>query len=120
MPANVQTLAALTAWHGYDNGSVINREPATNRGLAEKYELTENALCKFLKTKGLDAKRYAALCARGELGARLMLWNGELPSRLRLPDDLPDTNGQSDDDPHRVKRGQRRLGRTPGSSRRDD
>ena len=77
--------AALGAHHKYKtDGSVTNYEPATNRDLAEKYGLSENALSRFLTDKlGKDGhKQYAAACRGKKIDTFLALWNRELPGRL--------------------------------------
>ena len=80
-----KVIAALSKWHEYDNGSVINPEPATNRGLAKEYDgLAQNALTRFLKDRG-GCKKYKSACHDGSIRALLALWRGELPNRhLRL------------------------------------
>jgi hypothetical protein len=79
-----KVVAALSQHHGYGEGmSVMSREPATNRGLADQYDLSANALSRFLTSKlGKDGhKQYHIACRDGRLGALLALWRGELPTR---------------------------------------
>jgi hypothetical protein len=78
-----KVVAALSQHHGYGEGmSVMNREPATNRGLADQYDLSPNSLSRFLTNKlGKDGhKRYHIACHDGQIGTLLALWRGELPS----------------------------------------
>jgi hypothetical protein len=92
-------LAALKNHHKYEScGSVGNFDPATNRGLAEAYDLSENALSRFLERKlGGDAGRiYKNLCAKQEIGYHLTLWAGEGSSRLA--DLTAAESGRRDDD----------------------
>lgn len=77
--SDAKVIAALSRWHGYDNGSVTNHEPASNRGLADKCKLSQNALSRFLKKYGGD-KRYKVACRNGGIGQLLMLWRGEIPA----------------------------------------
>ena len=79
-------LAALTAHHGYENGSVTNFEAATNRGLAAQFGLSPNALSRFLKSRfpleQKPHKKYVAACRNRTIGSLLMLWNRELPAHM--------------------------------------
>jgi hypothetical protein len=93
-----KVIAALTAHHGYGEGlSVTHYEPATNRGLAEEYGLSKNALSRFLTAKlGEDGhKKYEISCRKKEIGTMLALWRGDLPGHL--PDLLPSESGIGDD-----------------------
>lgn len=92
-------IAALTAHHGYEeDGGLANYEPATNRGLADKYNLSKNALSRFLTEKLGKAghKRYKIACQNKEIGTLLSLWRGELPGRLT--DLRPEEYGRGEDD----------------------
>ena len=93
-------VAALSKWHGYEGGSVTNPEPATNRGLADGYGLSPNALSRFLKDRFPEEKnphkKYDAACRNGTIGTLLALWNREPPSRHA--DLLPHESGREDDD----------------------
>jgi hypothetical protein len=94
-----KVIAALNAHHGYgEGGSVTNPEPATNRGLAESYDLSANALSRFLA--GMlgehGHKRYEIACRNGKIGAMLALWNRELPRRHA--DLLPHESGREEDE----------------------
>jgi hypothetical protein len=82
-------IAALSKWHGYEDGSVTNPTPAKNRDLTdEKYgRLSGNALTRFLDGKG-GYKWYAAACRKGSIGVVLAGWRGEILDRH--PDLLPD------------------------------
>jgi hypothetical protein len=95
-----KVIAALSKHHGYENGSVTNYAPATNRGLAGQYRLGGNALSRFLKERfpkeAKPHKKYEAACRDGSLGALLMFWNRELPSCL--PDLLPHDRAHEDED----------------------
>jgi hypothetical protein len=90
-----KVIAVLSKWHGYEDGSVTNLEPATNRGLADgKFGLSANALTRFLANRG-GYKRYASACHQRSVGSLLMLWRGELPDRhARL---LPHESGREGD-----------------------
>ncbi len=95
-----KVVAALSAHHGYGEGmSITNRQPATNRGLAEKYGLSANALSRFLKDQFPEDKsphrRYEAACRKGNIGALLARWLREAPSRYA--DLLPHESGREDD-----------------------
>jgi hypothetical protein len=93
-----KVVAALSKYHGYGEGmSVTNREPATNRGLAAEYDLSANALTRFLTAKlGKNGHRqYAAACRNGRIGALLALWRGETPERLLNL--LPNESGSDDE-----------------------
>jgi hypothetical protein len=96
-----EVIAALSKHHGYDeDGSVTNREPATNQGLAEAYGLSNNALTRFLAAKlGEGAnKQYKAACRTGRVGAFLTLWRGELASHhtaLRPGEDAEEDSGNN-------------------------
>jgi hypothetical protein len=93
-------VAALSKWHGYEGGSVTNYEPATNRGLADKFHLSPNALSRFLKKKFSKEKdphrRYVTACHNETIGALLTLWNREMPGRHA--DLLPPESGRDNDD----------------------
>ena len=94
-----KVVAALSAHHGYEGGgSVANREPATNRGLAKEHGLSANALSRFLADSlGEDgSKKYKAACRNGKIDIYLGLWNRELPGRL--PNLTPQEYGREDDD----------------------
>lgn len=101
-----KVIAALTKHHGYENGSVTNFEPATNRGIAHEYGLSQNALSRFLNEKlgkgnpkSGGHKGYIAACnrdARIGIGALLTLWQGEVPERLA--ELLPHESGRDDED----------------------
>lgn len=94
-----KVVAALCKHHGYeDNGSIVDYTPATNRGLAERYGLSANALSRFLVAKlGQSGhKRYVVACRQRTLGKLLTLWRGELPSRCA--DLLPHEDGRGYED----------------------
>jgi len=84
--STTRVLAALTVHHSYENGSVTQFAPATNRGLAEQFELSPNALSRFLRSRfphePKPHKKYAAACRNGTIGSLLMRWNRELPGHL--------------------------------------
>jgi hypothetical protein len=81
-----KVLAALTAHHGYESGSVTEHAPASNRGLAAQFGLSPNALSRFLRSRfpheHKPHKKYVAACHNGTIGSLLMLWNRELPGHL--------------------------------------
>jgi hypothetical protein len=94
-----KVVAALAKHHGFEeNGSVTNYEPASNRGLAEAYGLSPNALSRFLSAKFVKDghKQYKIACRNDKIGAMLALWRGELPGRLA--DLLPEESGRGEDD----------------------
>jgi hypothetical protein len=78
-----KVVAALSAHHGYESGSVTNYVPATNRGLAERFGVSKNALTRFLKDRFPNEeypfKKYKVACRNKTIGTFLALWNGELP-----------------------------------------
>ena len=77
-----KVIAALSRHHGYqEGGSAMNHDPATNRGLADDFELSENALSRFLKGHGGYTK-YKAACRNGTIDTLLALWNRECAARL--------------------------------------
>jgi hypothetical protein len=89
-PADTETLAWLCKWHGYDESSVTNDEPATNRKLhkfvSERLRRGErgiapNALSRFLAKRG-GIKNYKVKCCNGTIGTLLSLWLGDAPNRL--------------------------------------
>ena len=94
-----RVIAALTLHHGYEGGGVTNPEPATNRGLAKRFDLAANSLSRFLrdqfpKVKSPDAK-YKAACRNGTIGGLLVMWNRE--SVPRFAELLPhETNRNGD------------------------
>jgi hypothetical protein len=75
-----KVISGLTAHHGYENGSVTNDQPATNRSLAKKYDVGPNALTRFLESCG-GYKRYKTACMNGTIRRLLAQWNRELPDR---------------------------------------
>jgi hypothetical protein len=97
--STTKVVAALSKHHGYEeNGSVTNYEPATNRELAKEYDLSPNALSRFLtaKLRKNGHKMYRIKCRKKEIGILLTLWRGELPGRLA--DLLPEASGRGEDD----------------------
>jgi hypothetical protein len=80
-----KVVAALNAHHRYESGSVTNYEAASNRGLAERFGVSQNALTRFLKDRFPDEerpfKKYQLACRNKTIGPLLALWNGELPGR---------------------------------------
>jgi hypothetical protein len=81
--SSAKVIAALSAHHGYEGGSVTNYAPAKNRQLANDFELANNALTRFLKGKlgKRGYSKYVADCQKGSIGALLALWNGETQQR---------------------------------------
>jgi hypothetical protein len=79
-------VAALNKRHGYEGGSVTKYEPATNRGLADRFGTSPNALSRFLKDQfpkeKKPGKKYQAACRNKTIGGLLALWNRELPGRM--------------------------------------
>jgi hypothetical protein len=96
--STTKVVAALSAHHDYqEGGSVTDYEPATNRGLAEEFDLSANALSRFLKAQlGEGGDRlYKIACRNRTIGRLLSSWNRELPARTaRL---LPHESGCEDD-----------------------
>jgi hypothetical protein len=77
-----KVIAALSKHHGYEEGgSAMNHDPATNRGLADDFDLSENALSRFLKGHGGYTK-YKAACRNGTIDTLLALWNRECAARF--------------------------------------
>jgi hypothetical protein len=115
--SDAKVVSALNVHHGYENGSVTNPEPATNRGLAEMADLSNNALTRFLKARypgeSDPFKKYRVACRDRSIGTLLALWNRELPARLA------DLYKDEEQDSTR-KHGQHRRGRSPGCHRDDD
>jgi hypothetical protein len=112
-----KVIGALNRHHGYDNGSVTNLTPATNRGLQKAYGLSSNALSRFLKDRFRNetepTARYKAACrVAAKLGALLKLWNRDFPGHNAL---LHDEEGEEE-----TRTQGRRAGRTPGSRRDED
>ena len=93
-------IAALTGWHRYENGSVTNYESATNRGLAKKYDLAQNALSRFLKEQfpeeARPGKKYQVMCRTNKLHTWLATLNREAPDRL--PGLQSHESGREDDE----------------------
>lgn len=82
--SETKVVAALSKHHGYEpGGSVSNYEPAKNRDLAKEFDLSGNALSRFLTDKlgPGGGKTYKNRCSQGKIGALLVIWNRELPSR---------------------------------------
>jgi hypothetical protein len=93
-----KVVAALSAHHGYREGmSVMNREPATNRGL-KRYGVSGNALSRFLNAKLGEGghSQYKVACRNGRIGTLLALWRRELPGRHLILQ--PHESGREDDD----------------------
>lgn len=76
-------IAALAKHHQYDSGSVLNYEPATNRGLAKNYKLSNNALSRFFEDKG-GIDEYRHWCINQTIGIKIAVWRGELDQHLHL------------------------------------
>lgn len=89
-------LLALLDWHGWDNGTVTNDKPTTDRKLAAHVKaksrdgltISENALGRFLK--GQAEGRHSGLaiykraCNEGTIGALLARWLNEPSQRRKL------------------------------------
>ena len=92
-------VSALCIHHGYESGSVTCFEAATNRGLAERFGLSPNALSRFLKEQFPEElrphRKYVAACRNKTIGSLLSLWNRELPGRTVSL--LPTESGQRED-----------------------
>jgi hypothetical protein len=112
-----KVVAALIEHHRYDKGSVMNYEPATNRGLAKIADLSSNALTRFLRdqfpSESEPFKKYQVACRNRTIGDLLALWNRELASLVASLRD------EEEEEATRT-RGQHRGGRTPGNHRDED
>lgn len=77
-------LAALVKYHGWDNGSVNDRPPASLAELSKLCGKTKTTVSNFLADKFGDDqyKRYEAACVGRKIGILLSKWQGELPERL--------------------------------------
>ncbi len=92
-------IAALKRHHKFESGgSVINYDPATNRGLAKLGGFSENALSRFLDHKLQGGHRgYKAACSKETVGMLLSQWSGEAPSYLPDLTNAEYSRGSADD-----------------------
>ena len=97
-------IAALIKHHGYQTGgSIDNPTPAKTKELAElasgkHVKVSVATVSRFLAEKFPDRryKGYENACARGEIGTKLALWQGDVPDSLR--DLRPEEYGRGEDD----------------------
>jgi hypothetical protein len=99
-------VAALVAHHKWQpGGSVGNDTPAKTRQLArlasdkrKGVEVSVATVSRFFRKKfpGRGHKGYEAACVRGEIGALLARWQGDVPEHLA--DLLPRESGRAGDD----------------------
>lgn len=94
-------VAALTAHHGYENGSIGNQEPITVEALAKAAGISTGSVSTNFNAEFKGHGGYVASCRRGDtLVRQLKLMNGEIRAHVFLQDanQVADESGDERDE----------------------